>query len=47
MANWISPARIFGSRSFFISSVPNCMIVGATELIESIGTGAPARNDSS
>ena len=42
-----SPARMRGRKSAFCSSVPNCMIVGPTVLIVSIGTGAPERIDSS
>ena len=47
MQKWISPLRIFGRKSAFISSLPKFMIVGPTVLIVSIGTGAPARIDSS
>ncbi len=47
MQKWISPLRIFGRKNSFCSSVPNRMIVGPTVLIVSIGTGAPARIDSS
>ena len=47
MQKWISPFRIFGRKNSFCSSVPNCMIVGPTVLMVSIGTGAPARIDSS
>ncbi len=42
-----SPARIFGRKKSFCSCVPNCMIVGPTVLMVSIGTGAPQRMDSS
>ena len=47
MQKWISPLRILGRKKSFCSSVPNRMIVGPTVLIVSIGTGAPARIDSS
>ncbi len=47
MQKWISPSRIFGRKKSFCSCEPYRMIVGATELIVSIGTGAPARIDSS
>ena len=47
MQKWISPAMIFGRKKFFCSSEPKCMIVGPTVLTVSIGTGAPARIDSS
>ena len=42
MQKWMSPARIFGRKNRFCSSLPKRMIVGATLLIVSIGTGAPA-----
>ncbi|SHY05130.1 Uncharacterised protein [Mycobacteroides abscessus subsp. abscessus] len=41
------PAAIFGKKNFFCSSVPKCMIVGATLLIVRNGTGAPAMAASS
>ena len=47
MQKWMSPARILGRKNSFCSSVPKFMIVGPTVLIVSIGTGAPARIDSS
>jgi len=47
MQKWISPAKIFGRKYSFCSSLPKAMIVGPMALIVSIGTGAPARIDSS
>jgi hypothetical protein len=47
MLKWISPLMIFGRKKSFCSSVPNRMMVGPTVLIVSMGTGAPARIDSS
>jgi hypothetical protein len=47
MQKWMSPARILGRKNAFCSSVPNCMMVGPTVLMVSMGTGAPARIDSS
>ncbi len=47
MQKWVSPARIGGRKRSFCSSVPKFMIVGPTVLMVSIGTGAPARIDSS
>jgi hypothetical protein len=47
MQKWISPASIFGRKRAFCSSVPKFISVGPTVLIVSIGTGAPARIDSS
>ncbi len=47
MQKWISPARILGRNSAFCSSVPKSINVGPTVLMVSIGTGAPARIDSS
>ena len=47
MQKWMSPARIFGRKNSFCSWVPNCMMVGPTVLMVSMGTGAPARIDSS
>ena len=47
MQKWMLPFRISGRKRCFCSSLPNSMIVGATELIVSIGTGAPDRIDSS
>jgi hypothetical protein len=47
MQKWTSPFRIRGRNSAFCSSVPKSMMVGPTVLIVSIGTGAPARIDSS
>ena len=47
MQKWMSPERMRGRKSAFCSSEPKFMIVGPTVLIVSIGTGAPARIDSS
>jgi hypothetical protein len=47
MQKWMSPARIFGRKNSFCSGVPNCMMVGPTVLMVNMGTGAPARIDSS
>jgi hypothetical protein len=47
MQKWISPARMRGRNSRFCSSDPIRMIVGPTVLMVSMGTGAPARIDSS
>ncbi len=47
MQKWTSPFRILGRKNDFCSSVPKRMIVGPTVLMVSIGTGAPARIDSS
>jgi hypothetical protein len=47
MQKWTLPLRISGRNRCFCSSLPNSISVGATELIVSIGTGAPARMDSS
>ena len=47
MQKWISPARILGRKNSFCSGVPKSMMVGPTVLMVSMGTGAPARIDSS
>ena len=47
MQKWMSPARIRGRKSCFCCSVPKFMMVGPTVLMVSMGTGAPARIDSS
>ena len=47
MQKWMFPFRISGRKRCFCSSLPKSMSVGATELMVSIGTGAPARIDSS
>ena len=47
MQKWMFPFRISGRNRRFCSSLPNSMSVGATELMVSIGTGAPDRIDSS
>ena len=42
-----SPSAMRGRKNSFCSSVPNCMIVGPTVLMVSIGMGAPSATDSS
>lgn len=42
-----SPAAILGRKNFFCSSVPKCMIVGATLLMVRNGTGTLAMAASS
>ena len=47
MQNVSSPPAIRGRKKSFCSSVPNCMMVGPTVLMVSIGMGAPSATDSS
>ena len=47
MQKWISPFRMRGRKKSLCSCEPNSMMVGPTVLMVSMGTGAPARMDSS